>query len=149
MQVGNRASLSKQNVDPNYLIRHDRFMEHSKGFLAVVEAARSSVNEITTEQAHERLANNSNTILIDVREDSEWENGHVKQAIHLSKGILERDIESVIPEKNLEIIMYCGGGYRSILTAEISQRMGYTNVHSLIGGYKAIKAANWKLEVKL
>ena len=148
MQVGNRASLSKQNVDPNYLIRHDRFMEHSKGFLAVVEAARNSVNEITTEQAHERLANNSNTILIDVREDSEWENGHVKQAIHLSKGILERDIESVIPEKNLEIIMYCGGGYRSILTAEISQRMGYTNVHSLIGGYKANKAANWKLEVK-
>ena len=146
MQVGNRASLSKQNVDPNYLIRHDRFMEHSKGFLAVVEAARNSVNEITTEQAHERLANNSNTILIDVREDSEWENGHVKQAIHLSKGILERDIESVIPEKNLEIIMYCGGGYRSILTAEISQRMGYTNVHSLIGGYKAIKNANWELE---
>ena len=146
MQVGNRASLSKQNVDPNYLIRHDRFMEHSKGFLAVVEAARNSVNEITTEQAHERLANNSNTILIDVREDSEWENGHVKQAIHLSKGILERDIESVIPEKNLEIIMYCGGGYRSILTAEISQRMGYTNAHSLIGGYKAIKNANWELE---
>ena len=146
MQVGNRASLSKQNVDPNYLIRHDRFMEHSKGFLAVVEAARNSVNEITTEQAHERLANNSNTILIDVREDSEWENGHVNQAIHLSKGILERDIESVIPEKNLEIIMYCGGGYRSILTAEISQRMGYTNVHSLIGGYKAIKNANWELE---
>ena len=146
MQVGNRASLSKQNVDPNYLIRHDRFMEHSKGFLAVVEAARNSVNEITTEQAHERLANNSNTILIDVREDSEWENGHVKQAIHLSKGILERDIESVIPEKDLEIIMYCGGGYRSILTAEISQRMGYTNVHSLIGGYKAIKNANWELE---
>ena len=146
MQVGNRASLSKQNVDPNYLIRHDRFMEHSKGFLAVVEAARNSVNEITTEQAHERLANNSNTILIDVREDSEWKNGHVKQAIQLSKGILERDIESVIPEKNLEIIMYCGGGYRSILTAEISQRMGYTNVHSLIGGYKAIKNANWELE---
>ena len=146
MQVGNRASLSKQNVDPNYLIRHDRFMEHSKGFLAVVEAARNSVNEITTEQAHERLANNSNTILIDVREDSEWENGHVKQAIHLSKGVLERDIESVIPKKNLEIIMYCGGGYRSILTAEISQRMGYTNVHSLIGGYKAIKNANWELE---
>lgn len=138
--------MSKQNVDPNYLIRHDRFMEHSKGFLAVVEAARNSVNEITTEQAHERLANNSNTILIDVREDSEWENGHVKQAIHLSKGILERDIESVIPEKDLEIIMYCGGGYRSILTAEISQRMGYTNVHSLIGGYKAIKNANWELE---
>ena len=121
-------------------------MEHSKGFLAVVEAARNSVNEITTEQAHERLANNSNTILIDVREDSEWENGHVKQAIHLSKGILERDIESVTPEKDLEIIMYCGGGYRSILTAEISQRMGYTNVHSLIGGYKAIKNANWELE---
>ena len=72
--------------------------------------------------------------------------GHVKQAIHLSKGILERDIESVIPEKNLEIIMYCGGGYRSILTAEISQKMGYTNIYSLIGGYKTIKNANLELE---
>lgn len=146
MQVANRASLSNQDIDPNYLIRHDRFMEHSRGFLAVVEAARHSVNEITTKQARELLANNSNTILMDVREDNEWQKGHAKQAIHLSKGILERDIESVIPEKNLEIIMYCGGGYRSILTAEISQRMGYTNVHSLIGGYKAIKNANWELE---
>ena len=73
MQVANRASLSNQDIDPDYLIRHDRFMEHSKGFLAVVEAARHSVNEITTKQARERLAKNSNTILIDVREDSEWE----------------------------------------------------------------------------
>ena len=105
-------------------------------------------NEIDIKQARERLAKNSKAILIDVREDNEWENGHTIEAVHLSKGILERDIESVVPEKNTEIIMYCGGGYRSVLTAEISQKMGYTNVHSLIGGFKALLDADWKMEPK-
>ena len=68
------------------------------------------------------------------------------EAVHLGKGILERDIESVVPEKGTEVIMYCGGGYRSVLTAEVAQRMGYTNVHSLIGGYKALLAAEWQME---
>ena len=148
MQVLQRASLAKQNVDPIDLTGHDQFMQHSKGFLAVVEAARSSINEIDIKQARERLAKNSKAILIDVREDNEWENGHTIEAVHLSKGILERDIESVVPEKDTEIIMYCGGGYRSVLTAEISQKMGYTNVHSLIGGYKALLDADWKMEPK-
>ncbi len=83
---------------------------------------------------------------MDVREDSEWSNGHATEAFHLGKGILERDIESVVPEKDTEVIMYCGGGYRSVLTAEVAQRMGYTNVHSLIGGYKALVASGWQME---
>ena len=83
---------------------------------------------------------------MDVREDIEWSNGHAAVAVHLGKGILERDIESVVPEKGTEVIMYCGGGYRSVLTAEVAQRMGYTNVHSLIGGYKALVAAEWQME---
>ena len=123
-------------------------MQHSKGFLAVVEAARPNINEININQAREQLANNPNAILMDVREDKEWENGHTIEAIHLSKGLLERDIESVVPDKNSEVIMYCGGGYRSVLTAEIAQKMGYTNVYSLVGGYKALIEAKWKMGLK-
>jgi len=148
VQVDKRASLAKQNVDPVHLTGHDRSMQHSEGFLAVVEAARPNVNEINIKQAREQLANNPNAILMDVREDREWENGHTIEAIHLSKGVLERDIESLVPDKNSEVIMYCGGGYRSVLTAETAQRMGYTNVHSLVGGYKALIAAEWQMELK-
>ena len=123
-------------------------MQHSKGFLAVVEAARPNINEININQAREQLANNPNAILMDVREDKEWENGHTIEAIHLSKGLLERDIESIVPDKSSEVIMYCGGGYRSVLTAEIAQKMGYTNVYSLVGGYKALIEAKWKMGLK-
>ncbi|MAD25378.1 MAG: sulfurtransferase [Verrucomicrobiales bacterium] len=123
-------------------------MQHSKGFLAVVEAARPNINEININQAREQLANNPNAILMDVREDKEWENGHTIEAIHLSKGLLERDIESVVPDKSSEVIMYCGGGYRSVLTAEIAQKMGYTNVYSLVGGYKALIEAKWQMGLK-
>ena len=120
-------------------------MKHSKGFLAVVETARPNVNEIELDHARDRLANNPEAILMDVREDTEWENGHAIEAIHLGKGILERDIEAIVPKKDSEIIMYCGGGYRSILTAEVAQRMGYNNAHSLIGGYKALVDADWQI----
>ena len=120
-------------------------MKHSKGFLAVVETARPNVNEIELDHARDRLANNPEAILMDVREDTEWENGHAIEAIHLGKGILERDIEAIVPKKDSEIIMYCGGGYSSILTAEVAQRMGYNNVHSLIGGYKALVDADWQI----
>jgi rhodanese-related sulfurtransferase len=76
-----------------------------------------------------------------VREDSEWTQGRAAQAVHLGKGILERDIEMMFPDKSQELIMYCGGGYRSALTADVAQRMGYSNVYSLHGGYKALVAA--------
>ena len=120
-------------------------MEHSPGFLKVVNEARGKVKEITIEQARERLATNPNAVLLDVREDSEWAKGHAREAQHLGKGVLERDIEKMFPDTNTEIIMYCGGGYRSALTAEVAQRMGYKNVASLIGGYKGLVQANWPM----
>ena len=120
-------------------------MEHSPGFLKVVNAARSKVKEVTIEEARARLAQNPKAVLLDVREDNEWEKGHAAEAAHLSKGVLERDLEKRFPDPNTEIIMYCGGGYRSALTADVAQRMGYRNVASLIGGYKALVQAGWTM----
>ena len=120
-------------------------MVHSPGFLKIVNEARLKVTEITLEQARARLQANPAAVLIDVREDDEWRAGHAVEARHLGKGILERDIEKACPDKHSEIIMYCGGGYRSVLTAEVAQRMGYTQVASLIGGYKALADAQWPM----
>ena len=121
-------------------------MKHSPGFLAVVDEARTRVNEIDLDQTRHRLANNPEAILMDVREDKEWVTSHAAGAVHLGKGILERDIELVVSDKGAEVIMYCGGWCRSVLTAEVAQRMGYTNVHSLIGGYKSLVNAGWDME---
>ena len=118
-------------------------MDHSPGFLKVVNEVRTRIKEIAPDQAHIRLAQNPQAILIDVREDGEWAAGHAVNARHLGKGVLERDIEKEFPDTNAEIIMYCGGGFRSALTCEVAQRMGYKNVSSLIGGYKAIVQAGW------
>jgi rhodanese-related sulfurtransferase len=120
-------------------------MEHSPGFLKLVTQERPYVKEITLEQAREQLARNPQLVLMDVREDNEWEKEHAKEAIHLSKGILERDIEKVVPDLDTEIIMYCGGGYRSVLTASAARKMGYRNVSSLLGGYKGMVAAAWPM----
>lgn len=120
-------------------------MQHSPGFLAVVDEARTRVSEIDLAQARERLTRNPDAILMDVREDREWVAGHAAGAVHLGKGILERDIESVVPDKDAEVIMYCGGGFRSVLTAEVAGRMGYSNVHSIIGGHKALVNASWEM----
>jgi rhodanese-related sulfurtransferase len=118
-------------------------MQHSPGFLKVVDEVRPRIREVTLEQARQRLAANPKAVLIDVREDNEWAAGHAAQALHLGRGILERDIETTIPDPDTECILYCGGGYRSALAAEVAQRMGYKNVTSLIGGYKALAAADW------
>lgn len=118
-------------------------MQHSPGFLKVVYEARPRVKEITVDQARERLARNPDAVLMDVREDSEWTAGHAAKAVHLGKGVLERDLEQTVLDPNTEIIMYCGGGYRSVLTADAAQKMGYRNVYSLIGGYKELVGANW------
>ncbi|PYJ63627.1 MAG: sulfurtransferase [Verrucomicrobia bacterium] len=120
-------------------------MQHAPGFLRLVNEARSRVKEATVDEARERLARNPKAVLMDVREDHEWQAGHAAQAIHLGKGILERDLEKTVPDAETEIIMYCGGGYRSALTADAAQRMGYRNVYSLIGGYKGLIAANWPM----
>ena len=120
-------------------------MDHSPGFLKLVNEVRPKVKEITIDELRERLSQNPNAVLVDVREDAEWTNGHATQAIHLGKGVLERDIEKAIPDPNREVIMYCGGGFRSVLTADVAKRMGYRNVASLIGGYKALIQANWPM----
>ena len=115
-------------------------MQHSEGFLKLAEDARSRVREISITEARERLAS-GNLHLIDVREDHEWAEGHAKDAQHMGRGIIERDIEKAIPDKAAEIILYCGGGYRSALVADNLQKMGYTNVLSMAGGWKAWKEA--------
>jgi len=120
-------------------------MDHSPGFLALVNDAKNRVREISVAEARARFGVHPDVILLDVREDHEWDEGHAVQATHLGKGILERDIEATFPDKNQEIIMYCGGGFRSALTCDIAQRMGYKNVSSLIGGYKAMVRANWPM----
>ncbi len=121
-------------------------MEHSPGFLKLVTQERPYVKEISLEQVRDRLAKNPNVVLIDVREDHEWEKDHAAEAIHLGKGILERDLEKTVPDLELEIMMYCGGGYLSVLTAAAAQKMGYRNVYSLIGGYKALVQVGWPLK---
>ena len=121
-------------------------MQHSPGFLKVVNEARPRVKEITIDEARARLAANPQAVFIDVREDDEWKAGHAAEAIHLGKGVLERDIETLLPDSNAELIMYCGGGYRSVLTADVAKKMGYKNVSSLLGGYKGLVAANWPMK---
>lgn len=120
-------------------------MEHSPGFLQLVNEARKRVEEISVAEARARLTANPKAVLMDVREDHEWLKAHAAEAVHLGKGILERDLEKSFPDVNTEIIMYCGGGFRSALTAEVAQRMGYRNVSSLIGGYKALAQAGWPM----
>ena len=120
-------------------------MQHSPGFLKLVDDAKSRVREITINQLKERMATNPGLVLIDVREESEWAAGHAVQASHLGKGILERDLETRFPDPDAEIIMYCGGGFRSALTCDAAQKMGYRNVTSLIGGYKGLVAAGWPM----
>jgi len=120
-------------------------MDHSPGFLKLVAEAKKSVNEISVAEARAKIAADPKVVLLVVREDHEWEAGHAAQAGHLGKGILERDLERLYPNASTEIIMYCGGGFRSALACEAAQKMGYRKVHSLIGGYKGMVAAGWPM----
>jgi rhodanese-related sulfurtransferase len=122
-------------------------MEHSAGFLKIVNEVRPRVTEISLAEARERLGKNPKAVLVDVREDTEWSNAHAAGAVHLGKGVLERDIERTFPDPATEIILYCGGGYRSALAADMARRMGYSRVFSLAGGYRAMVAANWKMVI--
>ena len=120
-------------------------MDHSPGFLKLANEAKKHINEISVAEARAKIAANPQVVLIDVREDHEWAAGHASEAVHLGKGILERDLEKLYPDANTEIIMYCGGGFRSAMTCEAAQKMGYKKVHSLIGGYKGMVAAGWPM----
>ena len=111
-------------------------MDHSPAFLKLVEDAKSRVREISVEETRAKLERGK-ARLIDVREESEWAAGHARGAEYLGKGVIERDIEKKIPDKAAEIILYCGGGFRSALSADAIQRMGYTNVRSMAGGWRA------------
>jgi len=120
-------------------------MDHSPGFLKLVNEAKKRVEELSVAEARARLAARKNVVLMDVREDHEWQKDHATEAIHLGKGIFERDLEKMYPDKSTEIIMYCGGGFRSALTADAAQQMGYRNVFSLAGGYKGMVMAGWPM----
>jgi rhodanese-related sulfurtransferase len=112
-------------------------MKHSEGFLKLVNDAKSRIREVTVAETRDRMAADGRVRLIDVREDNEWEAAHAAGAQHLGKGIIERDIEEWVPDKATEVILYCGGGFRSALAADVLQQMGYTNVYSMAGGWKS------------
>jgi rhodanese-related sulfurtransferase len=113
-------------------------MQNKSRFLELTEAALKTVPEISVAEVKTQLAKNPDAFcLIDVREESEWARGHIPEAIHLSKGVIERDIEKVIPNLDTPLVLYCGGGYRSVLAAENLQRMGYRHVASMAGGWSA------------
>ncbi|HEU4683420.1 MAG TPA: rhodanese-like domain-containing protein [Nitrospira sp.] len=121
-------------------------MKHNEGFLKLVDAAREKVKTCTVCEAKARIDRGEVSHFVDVREDREFEQGHARGARHLGKGVIERDIETAIPDKTAAILLYCGGGYRSVLAADALQRMGYTNVVSMDGGIKAWKEAGYPME---
>lgn len=120
--------------------------KHAPRFLKLVEDAKSRVVEISVQEVRARLERGDQFRLIDVREESEWAEGHLPQAEHLGKGIIERDVEARIPDTSADIVLYCGGGYRSALAADNLQKMGYTNVASMAGGFRGWRDANLPIE---
>ena len=121
-------------------------MEHTPGFLKLVDDAKSRIRQIDIDGYKRLLASGEKHLLIDVREDREFDKKHAAGAMHLGKGIIERDIEETVPDKTTELILYCGGGYRSALAADALQQMGYTNVFSMAGGWKAWQEADAETE---
>lgn len=121
-------------------------MKHNPGFLKLVDRTRASVKECTVAEAKTRLDGGEVVHFLDIREDHEFSKDHAKGARHLGKGIIERDIETLIPDKQAPIILYCGGGYRSVLAADALQQMGYTAVVSMDGGIKAWRDAGYPME---
>jgi len=111
-------------------------LDHSEGFLKLVQDAKTRVKEEDFRETKKRLDAGQKFVLIDTREDSEWARGHIPGAVHLSRGIIERDIEKTVPDRGAQIVLYCGGGYRSALAADNLQMMGYRNVISMDGGWR-------------
>jgi rhodanese-related sulfurtransferase len=121
-------------------------MAHNPGFLKLVNDAKSRVKETDIAGYKKMVADGSRPVLIDVREDSEWAAGHAAGAIHLGKGVIERDIETKIPEKGAKLVLYCGGGFRSALAADALRQMGYTDAISLDGGWRAYQESGLPIE---
>ena len=120
--------------------------KHPPRFLKIVDEAKSRVRECTVSDVKQKLDRRDKFHLVDVREDSEWANGHLPGALHLGKGVIERDVEQKIPDTSAEIVLYCGGGFRSALAADNLQKMGYTNVISMDGGFRGWKEAGLPVE---
>jgi rhodanese-related sulfurtransferase len=120
--------------------------QHSPGFLRLVQDAKTRIKECTVADVKRRLEAGDKFILVDVREDSEWAVAHAAGALHLSKGVIERDVETKIPDKATPLVLYCGGGFRSALVADNLQKMGYTNVISMDGGWRGWTAAAMPVE---
>jgi rhodanese-related sulfurtransferase len=116
-------------------------MDHAPAFLALVTEAKKHIQECTVQTVHDRLEKGDPFVLVDVREDSEWQSGHIPGAVHLGKGVIERDVETKFPDLNTPLVLYCGGGYRSALAAEALQKMGYTDVISMDGGIRGWREA--------
>jgi rhodanese-related sulfurtransferase len=121
-------------------------MHHNPGFLKVVNDAKARVKETDIDGYKAMLARDEKPLLVDIREDAEYAAGHAVGAVHIGKGVIERDIETKIPNKDTPMVLYCGGGFRSALAAEALQTMGYTNVVSLDGGWRAIQASGLPVE---
>lgn len=119
--------------------------KHPPRFEKLVDEAKKGIRETTIADVRPRLDRGDDFVLVDVREESEWAAGHLPKAVHLSRGIIERDIEKRIPDLNAEIILYCGGGFRSALSAESLQKMGYRNVISMDGGFRAWREAGYPI----
>jgi len=119
---------------------------HNPGFLALVNRAKSRIQQIDIDEYQRVRKSGEEHLLIDTREDSEWSAGHAAGAIHLGKGIIERDIEARVPDKDAKLVLYCGGGYRSALAAEALQEMGYTRAISLDGGWRAYQESGLPVE---
>jgi len=119
--------------------------QHSPRFLEIVNDVKKRIREVTTEDVKAKLERNEKFLLIDVREDNEWAIDHLPNAVHLGKGIIERDIEKQVPDVNAPLVLYCGGGFRSALAADNLQRMGYTNVLSMDGGIRGWRERGYPL----
>ena len=119
---------------------------HNPRFLKITDAVREHIRELTVDDVKGKLDRNEKFTLVDVREDNEWAKGHLPRAIHIGRGVLERDVEDQIPDLGTEIVLYCGGGFRSALAAESLERMGYTNVYSMDGGYRGWTEKSYGLE---
>ena len=117
--------------------------QHSPAFLALVAAAKANIREYSVDDIRDRQQNGDSFVLVDVREESEWQRGHIAGAVHLGKGILERDLETLDPDQSADLVLYCGGGYRSALAAEAAQKMGYSNVSSMDGGWRGWTTAGY------
>jgi len=118
-------------------------MPHSPEFLKLVNDAKTRIKQTTPPEVKARLDRGEALLIVDTREDREWDKGHIAGAIHLGKGVIERDVEEQIPDRTREIILYCGGGFRSALSADNLQKMGYTNVVSMDGGWREWKALGY------